>query len=125
MVATLRTTPSAGGTVGSVVLNDSATLSGGSSPGGSITFDLYAPSQTCGSGAPAYTQTVPVSGNGSYSTTNTVAASWAGTWSWTAMYSGDSGNRGASSACGQETVVVAKASPTLSTAPSPGGATGW
>ena len=121
---TLTTAPSAGGTVGSVVLNDSATLSGGSSPGGSITFDLYAPSQTCGSGAPAYTQTVPVSGNGPYSTTDTVAASAAGTWSWTAMYSGDSGNSGASSTCGQETVAVAKASPSLSTAPSSGGTAG-
>ena len=103
---TVTTTPSAGGTVNSVVLNDSATLSGGSSPGGSITFDLYSPSQTCGSGAPAYTQTVTVSGNGSYSTTNTVAANAAGTWSWTAMYSGDSANNGASSTCGQETVKV-------------------
>ena len=121
---TLTDAPSAGGTVGSVVLNDSATLSGGSSPGGSITFDLYAPSQTCGSGAPAYTQAVPVSGNGSYSTTHTVAANAAGTWSWTAMYSGDSGNSGASSTCGQETVAVAEASPSLSTAPSSGGTVG-
>ena len=109
---TVTTTPSAGGTVNSVVLNDSATLSGGSSPGGSITFDLYSPSQTCGSGAPAYTQTVTVSGNGSYSTTNTVAANATGTWSWTAMYSGDSANNGASSKCGQETVKVTAVVPT-------------
>jgi hypothetical protein len=120
----LSTTPSAGGTVGTAVLNDSATLSGGSSPGGSITFDLYAPSQTCGSDAPAYTQTVTVSGNGSYSTANTVAANMAGTWSWTAMYSGDSGNSGTSSTCSQETVTVAKASPSLSTTPSAGGTVG-
>ncbi|MCW2936624.1 MAG: hypothetical protein JWM19_7586, partial [Actinomycetia bacterium] len=58
--ATLVTSPSAGGTVGTVALNDTATLSGGSSPGGSVTFNLYAPSQTCGSGAPAYSQAVPV-----------------------------------------------------------------
>ena len=120
----LTTAPSAGGTVGSVVLNDSATLSGGSSPAGSIIFDLYAPSQTCGSGTPAYTQTVPVSGDRSYSTTDTVAANAAGTWSWTATYSGDPGNSGASSTCGQGTVAVAKASPSLSTAPSSGGAVG-
>ena len=37
----LVTSPSAGGAAGSVVLNDAATLTGGSSPSGSITFDLY------------------------------------------------------------------------------------
>jgi hypothetical protein len=118
---TLTTTPSARGTVGAVTLNDSAKLSGGSSPSGSVTFNLYAPSRTCGSGTPAYTKTVRVSGDGSYSTANTVAANMAGTWSWTARYSGDSRNKGASSACGKETVAVAKAAPSLSTTPSHGG----
>ena len=117
----LSTTPSAGGTVGTVVLNDTAILGGGTSPTGSITFDLYAPGQTCGSGSPAYTETVPVSGNGSYSTTNTTAANLAGTWSWTAMYGGDTANGGVSSSCGKESVSVSAASPTLSTTPSPGG----
>jgi hypothetical protein len=121
---TLVTSPSAGGTVGTVALNDTATLSGGSSPGGSVTFNLYAPSQTCGSGAPAYSQAVPVSGNGSYTTTNKVPATMAGTWSWTAVYSGDARNKGASSACGKETVAVAKAAPSLSTTPGAGGTVG-
>jgi hypothetical protein len=120
----LVTTPSAGGTVGVATLNDKAALSGGSSPGGSITFNLYAPSQTCGSGAPAYSQTVAVSGNGSYSTTNKVSANMAGTWSWTAVYSGDAGNKGTSSACGKETVEVTKAAPSFSTTPSAGGTVG-
>jgi hypothetical protein len=102
----LATTPSPGGTAGSVVLNDTATLSGGYHPGGSITFNLYDPSDTSCSGTPAYTQTVTVSGNGSYSTTNTTPANTAGTWNWTAIYSGDSGNNNASSTCGQETVTV-------------------
>jgi hypothetical protein len=122
--ATLVTSPSAGGTVGTIALNDTATLSGGSSPGGSVTFNLYAPSQTCGSGAPAYSQAVPVSGNGSYTTTNKVPATMAGTWSWTAVYSGDANNKGASSACGKETVTVAKAAPSLLTTPSAGGTVG-
>ncbi|MCW2931796.1 MAG: hypothetical protein JWM19_2758 [Actinomycetia bacterium] len=121
---TVTTTPSAGGTVGAVTLNDSAKLSGGSAPRGSVTFNLYAPSQACGSGTPAYTKTVPVSGDKSYATTNTVPANMAGTWKWTAMYSGDSHNKGASSGCGRETVAVAKAAPSLSTSPSPGGTVG-
>ncbi len=121
---TVTTAPSAGGTVGAVTLNDTATLSGGSSPTGSIVFALYAPTQTCGSGAPAYSQTVPVSGNGSYSTTNKVPASMAGTWNWTATYSGDAGNKGAVSACGKEPVTVARATPSLPTTASGGGTVG-
>jgi hypothetical protein len=117
----LTTAPGSGGTVGSVVLNDTGTLSGGASPTGSITFNLYDPAHADCSGTPAYTQTVTISGNGSYSTTNTTPASTAGTWNWTAIYTGDSGNLGASSGCGQETVPVAKASPSLTTTPSPGG----
>lgn len=110
--------------MGTAVLNDSATVGGGSSPGGSVTFSLYAPSQTCGSGAPAFTQTVPVAGDGSYATTFTAPATSAGTWSWTAVYSGDAKNGGASSGCGLETVTVTSAAPALTTTASPGGATG-
>jgi len=120
----LSTTPSAGGTVGSVVLNDTGTLSGGASPTGSITFNLFDPSHADCSGTPAFTQTVPVSGDGSFSTTNTTTANAAGTWSWTAIYTGDSANFGASSACGQETVSAGKASPSLTTTPSAGGTVG-
>ena len=103
---TLTTMPSLGGSVGTVVLNDTGKVSGGDNPGGSITFNLYDPAHTDCSGAPAYTQTVPVSGIGSFSTGNTTAANLSGTWSWTADYSGDANNNGASSGCGQETVLV-------------------
>jgi hypothetical protein len=102
----LTTTPGKGGTAGTVILNDTGTLSGGASPTGSVTFNLYDPSHTDCSGTPAYTQTVPVSGDGTYTTTNTTPANTAGTWSWTATYSGDSGNNSVSTACGQETVTV-------------------
>lgn len=102
----LATTPSKGGAAGTVILNDTGTLAGGASPAGSITFNLYDPSHTDCSGTPAYTQTVSVSGNGSYSTSNTTPASTAGTWSWTAIYSGDTNNFGAASMCGHETVTV-------------------
>jgi hypothetical protein len=119
----LTTTPSAGGTVDKVVLDDTATLSGGASPTGSITFNLFDPSHSDCSGTPAFTQTLTVSGNGSYSTTNPTPADNVGTWSWTASYSGDTNNNAASSACGQETVSV-KAAPSLTTTPSAGGTIG-
>src|SRR5207249_4985506 len=63
----LATTPTpTSGTVG-VTLNDAATLSGGSSPTGSITFTLYDPDQATCTGTPRFTQTVTVTGNGTYS----------------------------------------------------------
>ena len=104
----LVTAPSAGGTAGTV-LNDTGTLSGGASPGGSITFNLYDPSHTGCTGTPAYTTTVPVSGDGSYTTANTTAATAAGTWNWTATYSGDANNNPAASLCGAEQVTVTPA----------------
>jgi PKD repeat protein len=92
-----------------LVPNDSMTLSGGSNPTGTITFNLYPPTDATCALAPALTQTVPVSnGNATYSTTNTtVHASTAGTWRWTSSYSGDANNQGAASACGAESFTIA------------------
>jgi hypothetical protein len=88
--------------------NDSFTLSGGFNPGGTITFNLYDPSHATCSGTPALTQTVPVSGNGTYSTTNTTfLASAEGTWRWQSSYSGDGNNNGATSVCGTERFTIA------------------
>lgn len=87
--------------------NDSFTLTGGFSPTGSITFNLYSPSDATCSGQPAFTQTVNVSGNGTYSTSNTtVFASTAGTWRWQNAYSGDANNEGTTSACGVESFTI-------------------
>lgn len=103
---TLTATPSRGGTVGSVVLNDTGTLARGASPSGSLTFKLYDPSHPHCGGTPAYTQKVTVKADGSYSTTNRTPAKIAGTWRWTVEYSGDARNMGTSSACGKAKVKV-------------------
>jgi hypothetical protein len=88
--------------------NDSFTLSGGFSPTGSITFNLYAPSDATCSGTPALTQTVTVSGNGTYDTTNTTfIASAEGTWRWASSYTGDTSNLPATSSCGTERFTIA------------------
>ncbi len=99
------TTPNpSSGTVG-VTLNDSATLSGGFNPTGSITFNLYGPGDaSCTSSL--FTNTVPVSGNGTYNTSSGFLSNAAGTWNWTASYSGDSNNKSATSGCGQEQVTL-------------------
>ena len=113
--ATLGPTPT--------TLSDSATLSGGSAPTGSITFTLTAP------GGPVVdTETVTVNGNGTYSTptgfTLPTTGTASGTYQWNATYSGDGNNNAfADTGSPSERVVVSPASPTLTTAPNPTTAT--
>src|SRR5262249_7139207 len=90
---TIVTTPSPKSvTLGtsSVTLNDSAVLSGGSSPTGMITFTLVY------NGSTVDTETVSVSGNGTYTTptgyTLPTSGTVTGTYQWNATYSGDSNN---------------------------------
>src|SRR5262249_31320439 len=86
----LATTASPAVTLGTTAptLSDSAVLSGGTNPTGTITFVLTGP------GGFSYTQTDTVAGNGTYTagdqlpTTGTVA----GTYTWSAHYSGNSTN---------------------------------
>jgi hypothetical protein len=87
------------------VSTDTATLTGGANPGGSITFTAFAPGSPTCSGTPAFTSTVPVTGNGTYTSAGyTVGA--AGTYNWVASYGGDTSNNGALSACGLEPFTV-------------------
>jgi hypothetical protein len=101
-------------------LNDKATLSGGIEPvTGTITFNLYGPDPV--NGPPTcttaiFTQTVTVNGTGTYSTTTGQLVTTPGTYEWTASYSGDANNKPSSTACGDEQVVVAKATPTPASA---------
>jgi hypothetical protein len=119
----IATTPSPGGPAGNTV-TDTATLSGGSSPGGTIEFKLYGPSVTANcSGTPADDETVSVRGNGGYVTPAGFTSAQAGTYYWTASYSGDTNNTPADSGCG-ESVTIGKASPGIATAPSQGGIVG-
>jgi uncharacterized repeat protein (TIGR01451 family) len=105
----IHTTPSAGGNVG-VVLNDSATLSGGAdTPQGTILFKLFGPNNaTCNpeGAAPVYTQSVDVDGNGTYNTLPGYSTGAAGTYRWVARYSGDDNNLGVTSGCSDEQVTV-------------------
>lgn len=98
----------AAATAQNLIPNDNFTLSGGFSPTGTITFNLYAPSDATCSLAPAFTQTVTVvSGNSTYSTTNTTFRSTTvGTWRWASSYSGDPNNQAVSSGCGVENFTI-------------------
>jgi hypothetical protein len=98
----IATTPSGSVAAGGSVF-DSATLAGGDSPTGTVTFTLFAPGDTTCS-TPIATETAPLSGNAASSGNVTAAA--AGTYNWTAAYSGDANNSPAASPCGSEQVVV-------------------
>jgi hypothetical protein len=94
-------------------LTDSATLSGGFSPTGTITFTLTGPN-----GATVDTEVVTVSGNGTYGTPRgfvPTAATGAGTYQWVASYSGDVNNRTAASTPGSEPEAADPASPAITT----------
>ncbi|MDB5357471.1 MAG: hypothetical protein JWN24_3924 [Phycisphaerales bacterium] len=108
-----------GGVVGTALLSDSAVLSGGTSPTGSITFTLKAPD-----GGTADSETFPVVGNGTYSTSNPVIATQVGTYIWSASYSGDAQNNGTVDNGAGESLTTVKASPAISTVASPGGVVG-
>ncbi|HSN03076.1 MAG TPA: hypothetical protein VLS91_06295, partial [Acidimicrobiales bacterium] len=75
--------------VGSGAINDTATLTGGYSPSGTIDFYLFSPSQTCTTtpGASDYTwhYQASVSGNGAYTSTPGYTPTVTGTWQWVAV----------------------------------------
>ena len=107
-------------------ISDTATLSGGSSPTGSITFTLYAPKANgdvdpfCSTFV-ATLGPVPVNGNRDYGsgpfTPSGTAPQTAGTYQWVASYSGDANNAPATTACGDahEQSVVNKQSSSVQT----------
>jgi len=114
---TITTSATLNATVGSSI-SDTATLAGGSSPTGTITFNAYGPSDASCANAPAYpSNAITVSGNGMYSNAPTFTPATAGTYRWRAFYSGDSNNAAVSTPCldSNETSTVAQAQPTMTT----------
>jgi subtilisin-like proprotein convertase family protein len=120
---TIATQASAGGPVGTSV-TDTATVSGGAAPTGTVTFNLYGPNDATCAGAPVFTSTVALAG--STATSGSFAPTVPGTYRWTAVYNGDANNDPATSPCNapNESVVITKAAPTIATQASPGGPPG-
>ena len=106
-------------TVGGSV-SDQAIISGGYSPGGTITWGLYASTDATCKGAASFTSSpVNVLGDGTYAPPNSFTTNAAGTYKWSVVYSGDTANA-AVSACGgnQESLTVDQATPGVSTSAS-------
>jgi hypothetical protein len=99
---TISTQASAGGMVGTPV-RDVATLAGGSNPTGTVTFRLFS-DPNCQN--QVFTSTNAVAG--ATATSGDFTPTAAGTYHWTAVYSGDANNNPATSACGaaNESVVI-------------------
>ncbi len=107
----------ASATVGSKIA-DQATLSGGDSPTGTVTFRLY--DNPTASGSPLFTDTEPLSAGSATSAGYTTDAP--GTYYWVADYNGDDNNSELSSGAADEPVAV-KASVSVSTTQQPASAT--
>ena len=97
-------------------ISDTAHLSGATADaGGSITFHLFSDA-TCATQISTGLSPVGVNGNGDYNSGNYTPTA-AGTYYWTAAYSGDAKNEAASTSCGDanESSVVARKQPGLTT----------
>jgi len=114
----ITTTQSAGGTIG-VSVSDTATVSGGHNPTGTVTFQLFGSGDSTCSGTPVFiSSNQPLSGgsaaSGSFTPTTT------GTYEWVATYNGDDGNLTAVSGCGDEPVTIVAAAVLGITTPNTG-----
>jgi hypothetical protein len=118
---------SAGVPVGGAI-SDSATLSGGFDPTGTITFGLFGPNDpTCDAAGQIPLAPVAVSGDGAYPSASFTPTA-AGTYQWVASYRGDPDNKAVAGVCGaaNQSVVVTSAPVTVTVAPAtlPGGTVG-
>jgi hypothetical protein len=118
----ITTDASAGGPLGTAI-HDSATLTGGNSPTGTVTFTLFAGTASCTDGNALYTSPAePLSTTAPHTATSgTYIPAGLGTFQWRATYSGDANNQGTSSACGDEPDAIGQAAPTITTTASAGG----
>ena len=119
---TITTMPSPSGPVGTSI-SDTATVSGGFNPTGTVTFELFPPANTTCTGTPVFTSpNSPLSGGSA--TSGSFPTDTVGTYHWVAIYNGDANNTTVSSGCQAEPVTITQATPTITTMPSPGGPVG-
>ena len=104
----ITTTQSAGGTTG-ISVSDTASVTGGHQPTGTVTFQLFGPGDTSCTGVAVFTDAQePLTGGKAASKLFVTTA--AGTLHWVATYNGDDGNTAVVSGCGDEPVTVTAAS---------------
>ncbi len=99
----------ASATVGSSI-SDQATVSGGNSPTGTVTFNLY--NNSSGTGTPLFTD-ADVALSGGVATSAGYTATAPGTDYWVATYNGDSNNSSVTSGTALEPVTITPAPPSI------------
>jgi Ca2+-binding RTX toxin-like protein len=106
------TTAASGNVTLGGAISDSATLSGGTNPTGTIAFKIYGPDDTDCTGPSTLVASVPVTGNGTYES-GPFTPTAAGTYRWVATYSGDASNAQVMGACNDpnESVTVVPPAP--------------
>lgn len=117
----IATTPSEGGAVGTHV-SDTAAVTGGSNPTGTVIFKLFH-GVDCSKDDLVWTSDAISLVNG-HASSGSATPTAAGLYHWTAEYSGDVNNEAVSSACADESVTLAKARTAITTTPSAGGVLG-
>ena len=97
-------------------VTDQATVSGGSSPTGTVSWNVYAASDTTCK-TPLNLTPLTASLSGGSATSPAFKAASAGTYQFVATYEGDSGNEAAATTCPDtsEQFTVGKAKPTIAT----------
>lgn len=93
-------------------VTETATIAGGASPGGSVTFTVFG-SATCTK--PILTAVSKVNGNATYSS-GPLAITIPGPYEVVAAYSGDQANAAVSTTCGADVLTVTKALPSVTAA---------
>ena len=106
------------GPIGTVIA-DSATVSGGHNPTGTVTFRLFAPGNDTCRGRPVFVSRSHLAGDPPTANSASFTTTQVGTYRWVARYNGDANNLPRSSGCDDEPVTISKAMPTIQTIPSP------
>ena len=103
----IDTTPlPAGGTVG-ISIFDTARVTGGFDPTGTVTFELFGPGNTTCAAPPVFTSPDnELSGSPLTATSGSFTPTALGTYRWVAVYNGDANNISVSSVCTEEPVQI-------------------
>ncbi len=117
---TISTTQQPASAIVGTSIADKATLTGGDSPTGTVTFTLY--NNSGGTGTPLFTSSA-VTLVGGVATSPGYTTTATGTDYWVASYSGDANNSTVSSGTASEPVVISAATPTITTTQQPASAT--
>ena len=78
--------------------SQTASLTSGAGPTGTMTFAVYGPNNMTCAGAPVFTSSRSVAGNGTYKSAS-FTPSVSGTYQWIVNYSGDTNNNARASTC--------------------------